>query len=184
VRKTAPTFLKPPSHHFSEKGGGERMDSKGVSPMIATIVLIAIVFAVAAILALSLASAPQPSVIFSGQLSLENVENGRTVIVIKHTYGERANDVVENSGGKLQWKNLELRVNGIIVPAENIILLISEGTKAYEKGGTPSSFTGTRSMVVGDQIKVAYTDGLKIGDKVSLKWVPKNQTLIEKEVTY
>jgi flagellin-like protein len=155
------------------------MDSKGVSPMIATIVLIAIVFAVAAILALSLASAPQPSVIFSGQLSLENVENGRTVIVIKHTYGERANDVVENSGGTLKWKNLELRVNGVIVPATNIVEMVSEGSKV-----TFGATAATYAMVVGDQIRVSYTTGLKIGDKVSLKWVPKNQTLIEKEVTY
>jgi flagellin-like protein len=156
------------------------MDSKGVSPMIATIVLIAIVFAVAAILALSLASAPQPSVIFSGQLSLENVENGRTVIVIKHTYGERANDVVENSSSdsRFHWKNLELRVNGLIVPAENIETFVSEGNNVIGKG------YGYYAMVVGDQIRIRLSKPLSIGDKVSLKWVPKNQTLIEKEVTY
>jgi flagellin-like protein len=156
------------------------MDSKGVSPMIATIVLIAIVFAVAAILALSLASAPQPSVIFGGQLSLENVENGRTVIVIKHTYGDRANDVVENksSDNKFHWKNLELRVNGLIVPAENIVTFVSEGTSAIGKGN------GYYAMVVGDQIRIQLSTPLTIGDKVSLKWAPKNQTLIEREVTY
>ncbi|MEM3012228.1 MAG: archaellin/type IV pilin N-terminal domain-containing protein, partial [Candidatus Hadarchaeales archaeon] len=103
------------------------MDSKGVSPMIATIVLIAIVFAVAAILALSLASAPQPSVIFSGQLSLENVENGRTAITIKHTYGERAPDVIENSNNAVKWKNLELRVNGVIVQPSSTTYMVSEG---------------------------------------------------------
>jgi flagellin-like protein len=159
------------------------MDSRGVSPMIATIVLIAIVFAVAAILALSLASAPTPSVIFGGQLSLENVENGKTVIVIKHTYGDRANDVLEGIGAgapsatTLKWKNLELRVNGVVV--DNTISLISEGKSIT------SVTSGTYyAMVVGDQIKVSYPTGLKIGDKVSLKWVPKNQSLIEREVTY
>jgi len=147
--------------------------------MIATIVLIAIVFAVAAILALSLASSPQPSVIFGGQLSLENVENGRDVIVIKHTYGDRANDVVENSSdNKFHWKNLELRVNGTVVPAENIVTFISEGRNAI--GGGP----GYYSMVVGDLIRIKLSTPLKIGDKVSLKWVPKNQLLVEKEVTY
>ncbi|MEM2866380.1 MAG: archaellin/type IV pilin N-terminal domain-containing protein [Candidatus Hadarchaeales archaeon] len=155
------------------------MDSKGVSPMIATIVLIAIVFAVAAILALSLASAPQPSVIFSGQLSLENVENGRTAITIKHTYGERANDVIENSGGTVKWKNLELRVNGEIIQPTASTIMISEGTKV-----TWGATARTYSMVVGDQIWIPLGKTLNIGDKVSLKWVPKNQTLVEKEVTY
>jgi len=160
------------------------MDSRGVSPMIATIVLIAIVFAVAAILALSLASAPQPSVIFGGQLSLENVENGRDVIVIKHTYGDRANDaVVGTADNRLKWKNLELRVNGVI--QDNIIYMISEGRKIENIGGSNGPTLGaTYAMVVGDLIKVQLSKPLTIGDKVSLKWVPKNQTLIEKEVTY
>jgi len=152
------------------------MDSRGVSPMIATIVLIAIVFAVAAILALSLASAPQPSVIFGGQLSLENVENGRTVIVIKHTYGDRANDAVQGTASGFKWKNLELRVNGII--KDNIITLVSEGVSRTATAGT------YYALVTGDQIRVDVGTALTIGDKVSLKWVPKNQTLIEKEVTY
>jgi flagellin-like protein len=159
------------------------MDSKGVSPMIATIVLIAIVFAVAAILALSLASAPQPSVIFGGQLSLENVENGRTVIVIKHTYGDRANDaVVGIKDNKLKWKNLELRVNGVI--QDNIIYMISEGRDLNVGTTNGPTENATYAMVVGDLIKVQLSKPLTIGDKVSLKWVPKNQTLIEKEVTY
>jgi flagellin-like protein len=161
------------------------MDSRGVSPMIATIVLIAIVFAVAAILALSLASAPQPSVIFGGQLSLENVENGRPMITIKHTYGDRAPDVVDNSGGTIKWKNLELRVNGQLIPATYITEMISQGTRVGAPfGATPNTY----SMVVGDLIRVnvsgALNRNLQIGDKVSLKWVPKNQTLIEVEVTY
>jgi len=159
------------------------MDSRGVSPMIATIVLIAIVFAIAAILALSLASAPQPSVIFGGQLSLENVENGRSVIVIKHTYGDRANDAVQaTSATTIGWKNLELRVNGII--QDNIITLISQGKNVSLTGLTVGT---TYALVVGDQIRVQLAPAgttLKIGDKVSLKWVPKNQTLVEKEITY
>ncbi|MEM2619498.1 MAG: archaellin/type IV pilin N-terminal domain-containing protein [Candidatus Hadarchaeales archaeon] len=155
------------------------MDSKGVSPMIATIVLIAIVFAVAAILALSLASAPQPSVIFSGQLSLENIENGRTAITIRHTYGERANDVIENANNAVRWKNLELRINGeIIQPGPNSVM-ISEGTKV-----TWGATAKTYAMVVGDRIYIPLPSALKIGDTVSLKWVPKDQVLVEKTVEH
>jgi hypothetical protein len=119
-----------------------------------------------------------PSVIFGGQLSLENVENGRTVIVIKHTYGDRADDVVENTGTTFVWRNLELRVNGAIVPASNIVFFVSEGRIAIGAG------TGTYPLVVGDQIKIQLAEPLRIGDRVSLKWVPTNQTLIEKEVAY
>ncbi|TDA32226.1 MAG: hypothetical protein DSO04_02590 [Hadesarchaea archaeon] len=168
------------------------MDSRGVSPMIATIVLIAIVFAVAAILALSLASAPQPSVIFGGQLSLENVESGRTVIVIKHTYGDRANDAVTvrlSENGlitQFAWKNLEMRVNGA-TSGITIQKVISGGTSyALNDNGLQKGLADNTnlSLVGGDQIQVHLTNPLTIGAKVSLKWVPKNQTLIEREVNY
>jgi len=156
------------------------MDSRGVSPMIATIVLIAIVFAVAAILALSLASSPTPSPPFSGTLSLENVENGRNVIVIKHIYGDRAPDVVDNVG-PIKWKNLELRVNGVIVPATQIIEIVAEGMRYTPPTSWPNKVC---SMVVGDRIRIQLTTALTIGDEVVLKWVPKNQAIVEAKVTY
>ncbi len=172
------------------------MDSKGVSPMIATIVLIAIVFAVAAILALSLASAPQPEVIFGGQLAMENIENGRDVITIKHVYGDRANDALKavKVGGThpnetdnyWDWKNLELRINGVVVSHtadQGIIQVISEGK--IENVNSSAVYDGdTISLIVGDKIVVKLSSPLTIGDKVLLKWVPKNQSLVEKEVTF
>jgi len=155
------------------------MDSKGVSPMIATIVLIAIVFAVAAILALSLASAPTPSPPSASTFQLENVENGRDTIVIKHVVGDRANDVIDNTTGTIKWKNLELRLNGEIVPATGIEEIVSEGTRY-----TRPLPTKLYSTVVGDRIRVKLTRALVIGDEVSLKWVPKNQTLLERKVEH
>jgi flagellin-like protein len=153
------------------------MDSRGVSPMIATIVLIAIVFAVAAILALSLASAPTPSVIFGGMLDMENIENGRQIITIKHSYGDRANDALERTAANTwRWKNLELRLNGVI--EDNIIQVISSG-----KDITTSATAGYYPLAVGDKVVVKLSRALTISDKVSLKWVPKNQTLKELEVT-
>jgi len=126
-------------------------------------------------------TAPSPSAPFSGVLSLENVENGSTVITIRHRGGDRAPDVVENSGGTVKWKNLELRVNYGIVDATNIIEMVSENRRV-----TPftASTATTYSMVAGDRIKVQLGTPLKIGDKVSLKWVPTNQLLVEKEVIY
>jgi flagellin-like protein len=155
------------------------MDSRGVSPMIATIVLIAIVFAIAAILALSLASAPQPTQPFAGQFSLENIESGKSVIVIKHTGGDKADEAVENrsSDNKWHWKNLELRVNGVVVGADNIVTFVSEGANAFGRGN------GYYTVGPGDLIRVSYPGGLNKGDKVSLVWVPKKQVLQEKEVT-
>jgi len=115
---------------------------------------------------------------YGSSLNLENVENGRTTIVIRHIYGPKALDVVENTGTTFVWKNLELRVNGVIVPASNIVTFISEGVNAIGAG------TGTYSMEVGDMMRVTYPAGLKIGDVVSLKWVPANQPLVEMWVTY
>jgi len=158
--------------------------------MIATIVLIAIVFAVAAILALSLASAPQPEVIFGGQLQLENIENGRDVITIKHVYGDRANDALKavktGTENYWDWKNLELRINGVVVSHtadQGIIQVVSEG-KVENVDSTAVSDGDTIALVVGDKVVVQLSDNLTIGDKVLLKWVPKNQTLVEKEVTF
>jgi hypothetical protein len=115
---------------------------------------------------------------FGSSLNLENVENGRTTIVIRHIYGPKALDVVENTGTTFVWKNLEVRVNGAIVPASNIVTFISEGVNAIGAG------TGTYSMEVGDMMRVTYPAGLTIGDVVSLKWVPANQPLVEMWVTY
>jgi len=121
-----------------------------------------------------------------GQLMLENIENGRTVIVIRHMGGwkkaenvvYRADNVVENSpvDGKFHWKNLELRLNYVIVPAENIVTFISEGRNAIGRG------YGYYSMVEGDIIRIQLGTPLKTGNEVSLKW--KNQTLVEMTVTY
>jgi len=163
------------------------MDSKGVSPMIATIVLIAIVFAVAAVLALSLASAPQPEVIFGGQFDLENVENGRNVITIEHVYGDRANDAlkaVKDGENYWDWKNLELRVNGVLVSGPGVIIqVISEG-KIADVDNEAVRNGDTVALVVGDRVVVKLPDNLTIGDKVMLKWAPKNQSLKELEVTF
>ncbi|MEM0359306.1 MAG: archaellin/type IV pilin N-terminal domain-containing protein [Candidatus Hadarchaeales archaeon] len=165
------------------------MDQKGVSPMIATIVLIAIVFAVAAILALSLASAPQPSVIFSGQLALDNLQSGRDVIVIKHTYGERAINAVEivkldNGDNIAVLKNLELRVNGVI--ENKVIYLVSEGKweNLENQLDLGKKIGKTYALVVGDIVKVRLSKSLAVGDTVLLKWVPKDQSLVEKTITY
>lgn len=118
-------------------------------------------------------------VIFGGQLSLENVEGGRTVIVIKHVYGERADEVIETDRfGVLKWKNLELRVNGVIVSLSQATSMVSEGQLVT---WGPNR---TYSMVVGDLIRVPLASPLEIGDVVLLKWVPRNQTLVEKKVTY
>ena len=119
---------------------------------------------------------PQPSVLFSGLLSLENVEVGMSEIVIKHVYGDRATDAVERTATGWQWKNLELRVNGVV--QGSIIRVISEGRDVT------SGPVGVYSLVVGDLVRVRLGSPLQIGNKVSLKWVPTNQTLVEKEVTY
>ncbi len=154
------------------------MDSKGVSPMIATIVLIAIVFAVAAILALSLASAPTPTQPFGGTFSLENVENGKDVIVIKHMGGDKAVEALIGTGSTplARWRNLELRVDGVV--KDNIFEFVSEG-KLYKTTTTQGT---TYTLVVGDIVKVKLDSALREGSKVVLVWVPRNQALVEKEV--
>ena len=120
-----------------------------------------------------------PEAPFSVLFSLENVESGRTWITIRHILGDRAPDVIEvPSANTVRWKNLELRVNGVVVQPSTSAIMVSEGT--------PVDWTvpGTYSMEAGDLIRMPLGFALKIGDKVSLKWVPKDQLLVEKEVMY
>jgi len=91
-------------------------------------------------------------------------------------HGERA---IDNTGGTIRWKNLELRVNGEIVPATQIIEIVSEGVRYKPPTSWPNKVC---SMVVGDRIKVQLTTPLTTGDEVLLKWVPKNQSLLELKV--
>lgn len=138
----------------------------------------AIVFAVAAALMFFLTSPPPPGVTFDGTFSLENVESGSTVITIKHTFGDRALDVIESSGGAPRWKNLEVRLNGMIVHPSPRTVMISEGTKVSWRTA------GTHSMVVGDLIYLPVGKPLMVGDVLSLRWVPKNRILLEKTVMH
>jgi len=116
--------------------------------------------------------------VYRGGWRLENIESGKTGVVIVYWYGYRAENVVENSpaDGKFHWKNLELRLNGVIVPAEKIITFASEGRSAFGQG------YGYYSMVPGNWIRIQLDTPLKRGDKVSLKWVPLNLILVENTI--
>ena len=158
-------------------------NEKGVSPMIATIVLIFIVFAIAAAIIVALASAPRPTPPFGGVFMIER-ENGLPgsfkgdkVIVVKHTGGDTLYDAFNYNGldNKDNYINLEVRVNGVI--RDNIIFLIS--------GGENFTYASKKSakLVAGDQFKVQLDNKLELYDRITLIYTPLNQMLLDIKVT-
>ena len=74
------------------------------------------------------------------------------------------------------WRDLELRINGVKPSGDCIIEAISEGTKlTAEKQGV--------KLVAGDRLRVDITSvkpyGFDIDDKIVLKHVPTKAMLIE-----
>ena len=184
-------------------------NEKGVSPMIATIVLIFIVFAIAAAIIVALASAPRPTPPFGGVFMIERENDlpgsfvGDNVIVIKHTGGDTLYDAfdcyygVDNENKKYEnyykYRNLEVRVNGIL--QENIIYVISGGENILLRENIlpRENILGTENiirierlsakLVAGDLFKVQLDNKLELYDRMVLIYTPLNQMLLDIKVT-
>ena len=148
------------------------MKQKGVSSIIATIVLIFIIFAIAALLMASIASRPSPTPPYSGEFVIENVTVGKNVIVVKHVSGDPcydAFDYVDNDAAKTDTiRNLEVKLNGVM--QDNIIYLVSEGKEYDTEDNTKISSV---KLVVNDLFKVGLDRALMKGDKIALIYQKK-----------
>ena len=142
------------------------MDRKGVSVMISTIVLIAIIFAISTIMIAALMSAGAPEPPFGGALALENFKSGRSEVCLKHIYGETmdaAFDYENGTNGNDNWRNLEIRLNGITLDNNSI-------TKVYSGGQEINSKAGVKFQT-GDKVWISITSvkpALEVGDTLTL----------------
>ncbi|RLD04381.1 MAG: hypothetical protein DRI32_05735 [Chloroflexi bacterium] len=141
------------------------MKSKGISPVVATVLLIAItVIAVGTIAAFwSTISTPGTQVI--ANLTLSGVEAGSTMITLTHMGGDPITDAFTPTNDyetlPEDWKNLKIMINGVPVETDYFgggsIIGIKDETVDDEE--FDSDYCGVSSIVYvyGDMYAIAYT---------------------------
>lgn len=153
-------------------------DESGVFTMIAIIVGITLVFAVAGVLAASLASTPQPAQPFAGtfacydgdKLAEVGMKYGPMVntdnIIVAHTGGPPLEGALENAPLGPDWNNLKMKINGVVVG----------NTAGIDLSANISAIDN--DMYPGDSVQVYLTAyDLEKGDSVTLVYVPQDQIL-------
>jgi flagellin-like protein len=142
------------------------MENKGVSPVIATVLLIVVtvmLVSVVAVVAMGLVGRVATPVMV--RLSVENYSVGQTdsdyIVVF---FQEGSDNLKDAFDGSHHLKNLIIRIDGKL-PSELIL------------NGDPS-FT-ERDFTIGDYLQVKLPTGttLKVGSVISISWKPTGQTL-------
>lgn len=161
------------------KGAGKR--EKGVSPVVATILLIALVIIAVASIAAFLGRIQVPEKPLSATISIDNAKKNKTALTIKHTGGDgiigafygKSNDNFAISPDN--WNNMEVRINGAKVGTkDNTTKLNGENVK-----GSLYDFK------VGDVLYFELAvpaDKLSSGDVITIIYVPVNQVITEIKV--
>lgn len=155
-----------------------KMDDEGLSPIVATIVLIGIVMALSSVLMVLISGWPQPQPAFDGEFMIENADNGSTGLRVLDVGGTPAINSFDVQNSAITWNNLELKVNGI-----------SKDMKcryATERGETVVNQRDTSETSIdltpGDEFQIYVKDAigrsLERGDTITLIYTPKNQVLI------
>ncbi len=182
-------------------------NDKGLSPMVATIVLIAMVMVIAGILAVGITGSnpdePRESGISvegidpdSDQLTL-HMQSGKTY---RKSYYLYDNDTPgadgANNNADIKWSQLELRIagelvkadvekvteDGVAVPVDNGNTIVN-GENYDIHTGENTYMTDNLGFYIGDILRIENLDpGLEHGDEVVVIWGPQDQTLFTEEV--
>lgn len=145
---------------------------RGVSPVIATVLLIAITIVMVGIVAAFVGGITPGEVPISVFLVYDNNKEGNTRLIVRHGGG----DVVDSAFDSGRFKEMEVRINGAIkltAPATDNLWL---------NGVRMTAADGIKRFAVGDMLVVPLTSGLAIGDIISALYKPTDQILIEARV--
>jgi flagellin-like protein len=129
-------------------------DSTGVSPVVATILLIAITVVAVGVVMAFVAGLHMPTTPVSSSITVENAASGNTRIMIVH----RGGDPLLNAK-----TNVQVRVNGVNENA--IIWTLADNT----------------NFKVGDVIYVENIN-LSSGDLITVVYIPTSQTVVTQTV--
>jgi len=152
------------------------MENKGVSPVIATVLLIVVtvlLVSVVAVVAMGLVGKPVTPVMVT--LRAENYALGMTTgdyIVFIHEAGDNLKGAFakDASTNTITLNNLIIRIDGK-TPATGGIFLNGYNT-----------FT-TDTLSVGDYLQIQLPTDLKVGSIIIVAWKPTNQTLLNIKVS-
>lgn len=148
-------------------------DSAGVSPVIATILLIAITVVAVGVVMAFVAGLPTPTPPLIASITIENAIRGNTSITIYHTSGDPVRNAFRGTAGVIagdNWINLEIRVNGAKVTTTNATL-------------NTVQVTTTNDFVAGDRLVLTFTTPLNSNDVITVIYRPTNQTISTVTVT-
>ena len=144
-------------------------EQRSVSPVIATVLLIAITIVIVGIVAAFMGRIRLPAPPIHARLSFETITvegSDETVLVIKHAGGDSIPKAFEGSGSSLQWKDLDARLNG--APVEM-------GKPAIYNGEL--NWSGVKDFGVGDVLKIPLDILLRPEDTISVVYNAAAQTL-------
>lgn len=187
------------------------MEQKGLSPMVATIVLIAMVMIIAGVLAAGLTGTAPDEPRDSG-VDVEGIGPDSDQLELKMQAGKTYNESFwleydnENNKAYVNWNQLELRIAGETVSG-NVLKATEDGQallKTNENGSNPAetyipedalgeweNTSGDNYYVTADNSDFYLGDMLRIdtlnpvmtsGDSVTVIWVPDDQSLFVDEV--
>jgi flagellin-like protein len=145
-------------------------DQRAISPVLAEVLLIAVVIIMAAILAaFAYSLLAQSTRITTAKLQVEGASVGSSTITIVHMGGDTIPGAFAvNASAPAQhldesvFNNLEVRINGALFEGNATL-----NTAAIAKPG----------FEAGDELVLQLSDPLKSGDRISILFVPGNQVL-------
>ncbi|MEM2878940.1 MAG: type IV pilin N-terminal domain-containing protein [Candidatus Hadarchaeales archaeon] len=135
-----------------------RSEVEGVSPVVATVLLIGLTIVGVSILAAYLSSIPMPSQPAAARLRFENLVDGASGFVIVHMGGKS----IQNAFDGARWINMKAILNGEPVPLENA---------EYNGGPVPDVV----DFKFADRLRLQV--GLSSGDEITVVCVSTGETL-------
>jgi flagellin-like protein len=149
-----------------------KRDSAGVSPVIATILLIAITVIAIGIVMVFVGGLGRPTPPLSATISASHATRGSTKLAIEHTGGDPIRNAFcgtsdNNIASSDNWINLEVRINGVVV-------ITTENKTKFNGVGIG---TGIRDFTVGDVLLLEKIAALNSGDVITIMYKPTNQQI-------
>ncbi len=156
------------------------MEQKGLSPMVATIVLIGLVMVIAGVLAAGL-SGGTPQAPKNARIGVDDLSPDTTTITLSHNGGD---DLLKAFGltddDNFVPNQVDVRLNGQSLKGENVATLTTNGTP-YDDAKSESR--ENIDFVVGDILVFDnLTKSVSSGDSFTVIWTPNDQMLLSTEV--
>jgi flagellin-like protein len=150
-------------------------DSTGVSPVIATILLIAITVVAVGVVIAFVAALPKPTSPLATSITIGGATASSTTLTITHAGGDQIKTAFyANSSSQYSyiaannWANMEVRVNGANVAT------VDNGATLNNAHLTPST---SYDFSVGNILVLPFATPLAPGDVITVIYTPANQIL-------